>query len=245
MKKVLISATDRNLEHYAVNMFKSFRLFDKSTPMRCIVKDVSKNVERRLQGIGVELMPYSYPKSPENMINVSMSVANYLPRFYDPFVMWMDIDALFVDDVSELWRLGTMHDLTALPGMNDGGWITKQKDGKLWAAMGMYVASAGWLRDLWVKYVGYENKAKEPDEGEFIRSGVGTFRYCQLPGKVYYCGRELVERLEYLPGDKKLFFEIGNKMIFPKCLQFNVKLNGKRPQSKAVDEWISDHLMSS
>jgi len=243
---VMISATDRRMEHFASNMFKSFRRIDENTLMMCIAHDLTKKVEYELKDIGVVLTPYSCPKSPYNFRSISMSISNYIPEESEK-VLWMDIDALFVSPIDEVWGLD--FSMVTLPGFNGDTWTYFMPDGKQYKALGMFVSNAVFLRKLWLEYCGYETQAENkpqltghPDEGSFIRHSMPDFDSVQLEGPIYYCGRELVQTLVYDPISNVLWYQKDGKVYRPKCLQFNIMTNGRRPKSKAVDEWIKFNL---
>ena len=262
MKNLMISATDSNLEHYAVDMFKSFRRIDKETPMMCICHKISEQIWDDLFDIGVILTPYIH--DPSKMRNVSVIVDDYLPDDIHE-IMWMDIDALFLHSIPEVWE--RKEDIVALPGNGGNKWKYTSLDGSEYLALGMWKASRGMFRDIKELFLTYSNLAtiysKEkplvykdgypyPDEGRFIRRLAtlqsegkflwdgGNLTISQLDGPIYYCGREMVELLEY--NDGKLAYKINGDVFYPKCLQFNRKYDDQRPVSEAVQQWIRDHL---
>ena len=243
-RKLLISATNSNLEHYALDMFKSFRQIDKDTPTICICDHISRSVEVELGDLGVKMVPYR--QNPEGIRNVSVMVSEYVPTDIDE-VMWMDIDALFLKPIPEVWD--REEDIVCLPGIKKHGqdWIYQSDDGSKYLALGMWKLSRGMLNDITGMFRMYLTVNQHPDEGRFIRHLAalqhegkfawqgGDLSLFQLDGPTYYCGREMVELLEY--NDRRLSYRINGNSFYPKCLQFNIKYNNTRPISKAVDQW--------
>ena len=237
MNKILVSATNENLEHYALNMFKSFRCIDKTTHLLCIIDGVHKEIEDELINLGVECVQFQRRDRP-NLRSISISMTDYVSEEYDT-LLWMDIDALFLQNIDEVWNNDA--EIVALTGMDGYRWYSKRPDGSKYICLGMWKTSRALCKELYDDFMSSDYK----DEGVFIRNRTNNYDVFQLDGPTYYCGREMVNRLWNQDGE--LYYDVpysywNTELYSPKCLQFNIGFFLERPRSEAVDLWIKQNL---
>ena len=188
---IMVSATDKNLEQYAVNLFKSYKKFNYGTDMYCICRDVSSGVLNELKKLGVKIIcPNDLP---EDMRNVSVQMYRWLKDINFHQVLWIDIDALVLGYINDLFVKDAV--LVGLPGNSGHGWKYMKEDGSPYVALGVFKVWKRTLKKMWEEY---EKVGKPMDEGEFIREHIDDFMpFLQLEGELYNVGREMLPDLVY------------------------------------------------
>lgn len=223
---IFISATDQNCEYFAVPMFESFRRYNPDVPMYCVIKNVSQDIQEKLKDIGVALLEYKEPDT-FNIRNFSVIIASYVEHIDYDKMMWMDIDALILDDIRDLFDYA--EELVVLPRHLGNGWRYVQDNNDLPSTtLGTWVAAKRTARLMTYLYKNSNPKHIE-DEGEFMRSMADKFCVRVLDGEKYSCCREMTESLQY--DERGLYFMKWGKRQYPKFIHFSLKGNGLRPKN--------------
>ncbi len=220
---IFVSATDKNCEHFAVPMFASFKRFNPGVRMFCIVKDISPSVFAELTDMGVELIPYAEPDS-FPIRNFSIIISPYLEHIDYDKVMWMDIDALVLENIRNLFDF--MEELVVLPRHLGNGWRYVQDNDMTSITLGTWIATknvVSLMRDLYLNF----NPKKITDEGEFIKTQSDKFCVRVLDGEKYSCCREMTDSLKQ--DEKGLYFVKWGKRQYPDFVHFSLKANNLRP----------------
>lgn len=223
---LFISATDQNCEYFAVPMFASFKKHNPDVPMLCVVKNTSLDVNAALENLGVVLIEYREPES-FNIRNFSIILYDYVKHIDFDKIMWMDIDALVLEDIRSLFDY--KEELVVLPRHLGTMWrYVQPENGMPSIALGTWIATkdaALLMRDLYLKH----NPKKITDEGEYIRTIADRFCVRVLDGERFSCCREMTENLEQ--DDKGPYFMKWGRRQRPAFVHFSLKGNSLRPEN--------------
>jgi len=238
MNNIVLSATNKKMEHFVVPMFTSFIKFNPDIHMYCIIADdVSDSVKIYLEHLGVHLIKYqpdsTTAKTPAKaLMHLKLVAPDYIPNFDK--VMCLDSDILVLDNILDLFDYS--EDIVAHGGFNGKNWWEKSEDGKTYIAFGVSVIThdaSCRLRDLYRKY-GEQNG----DDGDFIRKHLEDFSIHKIPTPLYYFGNILIEDAKYLNG--KIVYTFKDIQYTPKIAHFTKHWEG-RSRSVEIDKWCLDN----
>lgn len=228
---ILFTATDKQLESYAVPMVMSFMKFNPDIPIYCVLaNDVSDKVKTHLKHLGVRVLKH-YTTLTTSMGHIMLRIPDYVSRFEK--AICLDIDTLVLNDITELYEYP--EDILAHPGFDKDDWIIKNPDGSPYFATAIsvtYKASCE-LRDL---YIQHGTTAK--GDGVFLREFANQFKIRQLDHGAYTFLNVLIENAEY-SGNVITYVHKG-KRYTPKIAHFS-KCRGGRCKSVEIDKWCLDN----
>jgi len=238
MLNVMISATDRALERYALDMFVSFKLSNPSIPMYCIIsRGVSYDIREELMAIGVNLIEY-IEEDTTHIKHSSLMIEHYLAGIVEyTKVMWVDIDVVVFKSLENLFKLGG--GIAGHGGFNKGMFIDKTPSGKTYISPGIFIVDRTTARRMMNMYL-KEGELSNSD-GKFIRNHVENdeLKATHIDTCIYnFCG-DLIEFA--ILRDNTIVYPYKGNEYEPAIAHFSKHYAG-RSKSYAIEEWKKNNL---
>jgi len=223
---VMISSCDKGFFKWVIPMYKSFKKFNKSTPMYFGNIDCTINQLEELRGLGVKIV--NTPKISvikENKLSyafLDMLLYDFLKGVDYDKVMWIDADTLILRNIEGLFSIDK--DFVGHPGRDKGG--AKMVDDNFpYIGFGLWVTrSTKYLRMLSEKVSTYRNQVAE---GKIMRtllkdSGISVY---QLDPSIWNFSRDLVK--EAMVDDKGVYYKVR-----PATIGYSLDDKGNRAEVK-------------
>lgn len=219
-------------------MYKSFKVFNKDIPMFCCDFYLSDYEKNELKKIGVNVIKNNLNYKIKDGRCYDLVLIDFLKELNWEKLIWVDADTLFLDSIDEILSLN--YDFVGHPGRNKNGLILtpRQFGYKSNNPDKNYYATGLWISNKKEILIDFKKEfEKNPNYGfdsitvtEIINEKYNSF---QIDGNIYNFSRDLVCKAKYKNG--KIFYELNNKIYYPKTVGFSAMDNGERGFSKNID----------